>query len=348
VSDGVVDLDVVIDLGPAGEGDVQLGAVIQDLSLTEPRQGPIARLLQVPVSLDAVLFVLRDDRGAIRLSVDAEVPPDGELERGEILGAVAEAIGEQALRALRSAPLRVLNPIVWLIDLLTPGELMGFRDKDLEPLTVIFDPGSSDLDRAQRIALERLADRLEGDDELVLLLRHELGMDDGGPLGTITSPEPMHDRDLIARLAIRRAELLWRRADQEARVRSAFGAGAHADAQVAIAEIQRIEATLGRLERALAGAQDRVGSRSDRMAQRRARAAALGLAQARMVAVREALCAAGLREVDRRVRLGPARYVAADETPRGLVIATPQEELVESEELPDIREEGEQPELGGP
>ena len=81
----------------------RLGAVIQDLSLTEPRQGPIVRLLQVPVSLDALLFVLRDDRGVIRLSIDAEVPPDGALETGEIMGAVAEALGEQSLRALRSA-----------------------------------------------------------------------------------------------------------------------------------------------------------------------------------------------------------------------------------------------------
>lgn len=348
VSDGVLDLDVVLDLGPAGEGDVQVGAVIQDLSLTEPRQGPIVRLLQVPVSLDAVLFVLRDDRGVIRLSVDAEVPPDGELERGELLSAVAEAIGEQSLRALRSAPLRVLNPLVWLIDLLTPGDLMGFRDLDLEPMTVVFAPGSSELDRAQRIALELLAERLEKDDELILLLRHELGVQDGGPMERITSPDAAHDRDLIARLAARRAELLWRRSDQEARTRAAFGAGAYAGAQAAIAEIQRIEATLGRIERALAGAEDRVGSRSDRLAERRARTAALALAEARMVEVRETLCAAGLREADRRVRLGPARYVAAAETPRGIVIATPQEELVETEEVPDIRAEGERPELGGP
>lgn len=349
LSDGVLDLDVVVDLGPAGEADAQVGAVVQDLSLTEPRGGPIQRLLRLPATLDVLLFVLRDDRGRIRLSIDAEVPPDGQLERGEVAGAVIEALGEQSARALRSAPLRVLSPIVALLNLFVPGDIMDWREWRVgEPLAVTFAPGSVALDPPARAALGRLARRLQDHGRLSLLVRHELGSRDQLALDVITRPGPEHDQALVTRLQRRRAELRWERADLEARARAAFVAGQHPAAQTAIAAAQRVEARLGTLEAALFAAEDRLGSHIDRLAERRARTAAGALSLTRLRVVREALCQAGVRDAQRRVRLGPGQHFAAPGTLDGTVVATPWLRLVQSEEVSDSREEGEEPEADGP
>ncbi|MCO5165106.1 MAG: DUF748 domain-containing protein [Planctomycetes bacterium] len=335
VSDGVVDFDLRIDFEEGGAADARLGAVIEDLSLTEPDDGPIARLLKVPVTLDTFLFLLRDERGRIRLDVETVVPAEG-IGRGAIARGVVEAIGRQSVRAGASVPFRVLRPVWWLLDLITPFELFGWRDRDLAPVAVGFEPGRVDLDPASVRALQRLSRRLERHRDLSVLLRHELGMADEEPLQEITRPDPAQDEALVARLQGRRATLLWQREDLAARARTAFAAGQSMEAQRAIARVQTVDADLGRLERALFEAEDRLGSRTDRLADRRARAAARALSEARLAVVREVLCERSGPEVARRVRLGPARYVASEETPHGgVVVATPQVRLVD-EEVPEV------------
>lgn len=348
LSDGALDLDTVVDLGGGGEADVQVGSVIERLSLTEPNNGPIQNLLAVPLSLDAVLFVLRDERGRIRISVDTEVPIGGELERGEIVGAVAEAVGEQALDAAAGLPWRILRPLEWLIDLIIPGTLAELFEQELEPVAVAFEPGQVALGPAQETAIRRLARWLRRNEDIILVLQHDVGTADASLLAGVSDPDPAHDRDLIARLEVGRAELLWRRSDAEARARTAFAAARQDDAQDAIHTIQRLEDALGRIEGSLAQAYDRLGNRSDRLAGRRSRAAAQELAEARLALVRQMLCAAGVRAAEHRVWLGAARYVPTEGAPTyGLVIARPQEPLIEDEESRDILEEdtpGEPPE----
>ncbi|MBX3470381.1 MAG: DUF748 domain-containing protein [Planctomycetes bacterium] len=335
VSDGVVDLDLRIDFEEGGAADARVGAVIEDLSLTEPDDGPIARLLKVPVTLDTFLFLLRDERGRIRLDVETVVPAEG-IGRGAIARGVVEAIGRQTVRAGASVPFRVLRPVWWFLDLITPFELFGWRDRDLAPIVVGFEPGRVDLDPASVRALQRLSRRLERHRDLSVLLRHELGLADEEPLQEITRPDPAQDEALVARLQGRRATLLWQREDLAARARTAFAAGQGMEAQRAIARVQTVDADLGRLERALFEAEDRLGSRTDRLADRRARAAARALSEARLAVVQEVLGEESGPDIARRVRLGPARYVASEETPHGgVVVVTPQVRLVD-EEVPEV------------
>ena len=63
----IVDLEATARFAPDGGLSLRTTTTLAHLDLSEPANGPIRSVLHLPAPLNAVLFALRDEEGAIRI-----------------------------------------------------------------------------------------------------------------------------------------------------------------------------------------------------------------------------------------------------------------------------------------
>ncbi|HEX8341690.1 MAG TPA: DUF748 domain-containing protein, partial [Tepidisphaeraceae bacterium] len=308
--------DVRGDLRMTGTRDLnaQIYPTFNDLSVSEPSNGPIVRFLKLPVNLDAVIFALEDANGAISLPVS--VPIDaGKLETNRVVSSIIGSVSRQILAALGAAPTKALTLGTNLLGI----DFGGNTDKALAPIALAYGAGESQLTAEQQGQLDALVKRLKGDANLQVRLVHALGSDDRAILEQRANPSPEEAGQLGYQLRQRKLELQTRRLQLAAQLRVALASQDNklaAETQTALrVASQQISGT----ERAMDQMLDLLRPGAARQADRRTRQSGVDLGNARLDSVREALLASDVPDIANRIERVPARPDAVEGQAEGRI-----------------------------
>ncbi len=281
-----------------GEDGAQIETtlVFTDLDAKEPKGGPLERVFSLPMTLDSVLFLLRNQDGEHRFSLAF---PAG-AGTGDMVLAGTRAFGELLARALAAAPLRLVGAVI-------PGGGGEHEKKAPRSVGLAFAPGATELPPDAPGALSGVQRELARRGGLSVRLVHELGAGDLEHAERLANPPPERCLELVARLRQRRAELS-RRADEltrEARASYAVGAREAAAATEALREVER---ELAASEQSLDGVLEVLRTDTQRQRAKRTRAASREIGELRVAAAGEAL-RAGLYGPEReRIELVAPRF----------------------------------------
>lgn len=313
LGDGVLDESVRVRMLGANGLSIDSHSSFSHLRVSEAPDGPISRYLRLPMPLDAVLYVLEDAEGRHNVPVDVHVA-DVTPTRSELTGAIVNATATVIARAIAASPFRVVGGITGMIGLGAEPE-----DPKAELERVTFAAGSVEIPPDAEQALVRAAAAVSADTDEVLVVKHVLSAADVERAELLANPPAADVLALVERLRQRRVELTRAhdRAAAEARVH--WAVARTDDARALGAELRAVDDELGEIEAALdrAGALLRPNAETKR--ESRTRAAALRIANQRMLNVRSRLVELGVPE--KRVELRRARFDATGE--RGELVLVP-------------------------
>ena len=303
IDDGVLDLGAQLKWNASGDLCLTSKTVITDLEISESREGWLRKKLELNGPLNEVQWCLRDDDGAIEIEFNPAIPtldpnmsPKSKaIVLGQHLGAaVLETLGKVVARALLRSPFRALKTgtaiLGDVVDLIPGAELLNVVNRPrpvMEPIVLHFAPGDPAATNLELAKLDEIAKRLEGDELLVVSLRHETGGGDLARERVAANPSPRDRRDILARLGVRRADLERERRAALEGERLALRQGLSGDAERDRA--RGLELELATVERALDQVFELEREGAERQAERRTRAACVDLANARLEAVRDAI-----------------------------------------------------------
>jgi hypothetical protein len=287
LEDGV--FDSKLDLRFKGDGSLTASSILllTDLDVSEPPGGPIFRCLRLPAPLNAVVFALRDENGALFIPVDFTLDAGG-VSAGAVADTALSALASVIAGAFANAVKRVALAPISLLD------LDGGETPPVEPVALEFAAGDRALSERELAKLKPLIDRVRDDERLVVRFVHELGGGDVAIAAARANPSPEDCVELSLQIRARREGLAAERAAAAADARAYFGAGNVSRAQAAAARVRELERELAQSEAALDSLYLMLRPGADRQAPRRTRDAGLALGRERLAAVREAL----LRELD--------------------------------------------------
>ncbi|MBL8863092.1 MAG: DUF748 domain-containing protein [Planctomycetes bacterium] len=306
VGDGT--LDASVRLRFRGEEGVRVDSelVFSGLSLSEPKSGPIEAYLTLPVPLDTVLFLLENADGEHRIPVGFTLDAAG-LTRARIAGAAASAAASVIGSAVASAPLRVMSTFTDLFG------ITGGGAEQPPTASVAFGPGDAALPPAAHAALEPLVQKLLADADWVVQVQHRLGAADVERATRLANPPPEVCREIAEGLRARRAEIARSRTELAAEVRADWAAGDSATAAAGTQRLRALDAEAGHLEDALDRVLEHLKPGAERHDAKRARAAALAVARARVEALRAWFVSRGIPRIEERFEAKPPTFdLAAD------------------------------------
>jgi len=313
LDDGVLDAGFDLRFRKDGSMDTEARITFTDVSLSEPPDGPIYRYLHLPAPLDTVLFLLRDEDGAIAVPLSFRIGAGG-MSGGEIARVATETFGVLVANAIAASPFRIVG---------TLGDFVPLGEEEAEteePLALSFGPGDTHLSAAERRLLDGLIERLEDEEELTVTLRHELGGGDIARIAVRANPSRGDCLDLASRLRTRKAEILRAHSETAARARAAYSAGLENDAREASRRLQDLDNELGLTEHALDRILELLRPGAERQAPRRTREACIAVGTARIEAVWRALMDSGVPGIAQRIRLTRPRFTEAEGTAGGRVM----------------------------
>ncbi len=314
VGDGTLDASVRLRFRGAEGVRVDTELVFSDLSLAEPKSGPIETYLTLPVPLDTVLFLLENADGEHRIPVGFTLDEEG-LTTGKITTAAAGAAASVIGSAIAAAPLRVLSTFTDLF-----GITGGVEDPP-PSAQIAFAPGATELSAEARAALAALVAKMRADADFVIQVQHRLGAADVARAEMLANPTPEDCREIAAGLRRRRAELTRERAELAAELRAQWGAGESAIAENTTPRLRAIDAEAGNVEDALDRVLELLKPGAERQRGKRTRAAALAVARQRIEVLRAWLESQGVPKLDARFEAkSPAFEVGASDAP-GSVLA---------------------------
>ncbi|MCB9897681.1 MAG: DUF748 domain-containing protein [Planctomycetes bacterium] len=330
LQDGVLDARAEVRFLDDGSVDTRSEFVFTDLDMSEPDDGPITKWLLLPAPLDTVIFLLRDETGAIHIPLNLALER-GQLSLTEITSVATATLGRLIANAVASSPFRVVSTVGDVG--MGIGGLLGLVDEDEaatpEPPQQIAYPGASlVLSEAGEATLDTLVERLRDEDDLTVVLHHEMGRADLDEAALRANP-PTSDAQAIATgLRQRKLELLEERAQTAARARTASLARMDSEQRGLGRALVEIDRELGLLELSLDHVLDLLRPGAERRAARRTREAALAVAALRLAEVRARLLEAAdgddpeeLQAMGERVRVQRPRFVDDPEMPqRGQVV----------------------------
>lgn len=318
LEDGIFDAGVQLRFKPDGAIAADVDVTFTDLDLSEDPEGPIFRYLHLPAPLDAVLFVLRDENGAIHIPISYTVPADGDTSLAGIAGTAAKTLTIMIGKAIAASPFRVGGTLISMVPLGGDEEAPGEDAVDLS-----FAPGGSALPGSIRDSLDPILERLRNEAHLKLTLRHQLG---GGDLALAmqrAAPRREECLGLSRRLRQRRGELLARRTELASKTRAAYGAGLVVQAHEGSARLRAIDGELGRIENSLDQVLDLLRPGADRRVVRRSRGVSLAIGRARLAAVRRYLLETDIAGIESRVRVRRPQFSEPEGTEGGTVTVMP-------------------------
>ncbi|MCY2959104.1 MAG: DUF748 domain-containing protein [Planctomycetota bacterium] len=293
IGDGTLDASVRMRFRGAEGLRIDSELVFSDLSLQEPKSGPIETYLTLPVTLDTVLFLLKNADGEHRIPIGFTLDEEG-LTTAKITTAAAGAAASVLATAIASAPLRVLS---------TFTDLFGITGGTAKPppgARLLFAAGATELSTESRRALEPLLQKLRADADYVVQVQHRLGAGDVARAEMLANPSPEDCREIAAGLRRRRAELTRERAELAADLRATWGAGELSAAEQATPLLRAIDAEAGNVEDALDHILELLKPGAERQRGKRTRAAALAVARQRIEVLRAWFESQGIRDLERR------------------------------------------------
>lgn len=316
VGDGVFDGAVRARFKGDARVAVDTTLVFSDLSLDEPKSGPIETYLSLPVPLDTVLFLLRNDDGEHRIPVSFTLTEDG-VSAGAIATAAAGAAGSVIASAVAAAPVRVLSTFTDLFG----GD--GGEPSSKSRAELAFAPASAELPDDADATLAPLVQRLRDDDDLVVALQHRFGAADVERARAMANPDRATCLEIVARGRQRRAELARQRAEVAAEARAAYALGREDEGKTLGERLRALDAECGVNEAALDGVLALLQPGAERHADKRTRSAALAVGRARLERLRQELERAGFDDAATRIELrSPAYDVAPSGAPGTIVLVT--------------------------
>lgn len=306
INDGVFDHSLTVDLRGFDGIDVRSTTVFTWLSLSEPPGGPISTYLRLPAPLDTVLFLLRNEADEHRLQLQLHIPAEGPFAAA-IQDVIAEAVLRILAGAVGGAAGRATGMLTGALGL-TGGPTATIQ------VPVAFAPGSS---APAALDLRAVRDALAGDEQLEVVLLHELGASDLQRAEHLATPPPEEIAEHGKRLRMRRDHLLAERPQLAATVEALYGAGRMQEARLRQAELVAHDEVLGDVERTLYEVLGMLADDTPRAQKRRTQAAAKALGAARLAEVQAALASALPGLAKDRVVLRPPRAVPTAELADG-------------------------------
>lgn len=318
IGDGLVDSKLSLSFRGDGGVSIDSKTTFTYLSLSEPPDGPISQYLALPAPLDTVLYLLRDDAGQQTIPLRLNVGADG-VGGGAIARAAGTAIGHMITDALASAPMRLLGPLT---------DVIGLTGAEPEPLSadslgLSFPAGASVADRDQLAELEQLVRRMQQNENLRVVVQHELGGGDVAKVAALANPRPEESAALVTRLRDRKAALERQRAQLSEVTRVQYAVGFLDGARVGTAQLQHLDRERASVEAGLDRVFELLRPGAERRRDQRTRAAALALGQARLERVQAALVASGGPALAERVEVRRARWDQPEGEEGGRVTLTP-------------------------
>ncbi len=289
--------------------------VFTDLSLTEPPDGFLAKLLTLPASLDTVLFILRDAGGSIRIPLSFKVDEEG-LGGGQIAQAAVGAAASLIANAVAGSPYRVAGTI---------GNILG-GDKEepggAETYVVQYGAGVTTLSQEQTEGLAKIRERLRREEDLSVTIRHHLGGGDIEKADRLVNPTATQTQELLARLRYERAELQRVRDELASQARTAYAAGFRESGVSRTRRLQETETQLGLIERALDDLLETMRPGSEYAARRRVHDACVAIGKARLEGLATPLTVEGIPNGDQRITFVPPRFTETNDPAGGNITLT--------------------------
>ncbi len=296
LEDGLLDGGVRLQFGAGGALNVSSELVLTDLGISEPSGGPIASVLRLPAPLDAVMFVLEDEDGAIHVPLDFTVPADG-VSIGGVTELALVTLGRLVTQALANTPFRVGGAALGLLG------LSGGESVPVPPFVLFFDPGGVAISSTEKHRLQSVVEELLGDEKKIVVLEHLLSESDYGLCAGRANPTEAECRLLSEGLRARRSELGRRRAELSADLRASFAVGDLTRGEEVVERLRVIESELGEVEQSLDRVHELLRPGAERRTDDRTGDLCIDLARRRMEELRRFLRASGVPAVDRRIEV---------------------------------------------
>ncbi|MBN1973927.1 MAG: DUF748 domain-containing protein, partial [Sedimentisphaerales bacterium] len=301
LNDGVLDTSVDLRFRKEGTLSTKTQIVFTDLSLTEPPDGFLQKLLALPVSLDTVLFILQDSGGAIKLPVSFKIGEKG-ISGGQIASAAVGATAALIANAVANSPFRIAGTLT---------SVLGIEEKEQKELdTFVFQytPGVTTLSDEQLQKVETLITQLKKDKKLTATIRHELGGGDIEYANTLMNPSSSSTIQLVSKLKQDKTVLYMERDRLASETKAAYAAGISNWTAEKIQLLQETERKIGLKERAIDDLLERIRAGSAHAAGRRTRDASLAIGKARLEEIAEILLTGDIQEKQERIRFITPRY----------------------------------------
>lgn len=321
IGDGSMDASVRVRLRGANGMSITAKSSFHDLSMSEPSGGPISRYLGISMPLESALFALRDSNGEIELSPPTIKMSSSGVSTAEIARVATTAIAKEISLAVARAPLRMTKGVADAAGSLTgkipvvggvTGDIFGgvsslFGGGPEEPLPEIgsieFLPGDVNLLESEQAKLKEAIKRLKNDKKRGIVLIHELTTADIARAAELANPSPDDCRELAIGLRQKKAELYRLRDEVTADARARLLTGQAEQAAVSVERLRTIDTELGRTEVALDQTLAMLQPRAERRRDKRARDAAMQIAEARLASIVDALRAAEISKLDERLEV---------------------------------------------
>jgi hypothetical protein len=311
---GLYDSTVDLRFDPDGAIAVTSKFTLTDLSLSEPHDGPIRRLLNLSVPLDVAIGAVQDADGSISLPVNVSVDPK-HISYTDLGLAAAGGVSQVIVTAIAAAPLKAANDVLGMVGI-------GGGSKQPENLTtkITFSPASAAIGADQTASLTPLLKQLSDDSKLTVTLRNQIGVGDVAIARLRANPTKDQCNALESQLRSRKEELLTLRADTAGRARAQLMSLGSTPAGPVLEQLRAIDRELAATEESLDQVGELLRPGAERLAERRTKAAALEISRQRMKSLQSTLQAAGIA-ADRIKVINPT-FNPAKELDGGVVTLT--------------------------
>ncbi len=310
IGDGILDLSLRTNLRGEEGARIDLKPSLDNLSLSEPAEGPISKFLKLPAPLDTVLFALKDADGEIKIPLSFGVGPSG-VSIAEITGTATAALAKVIASAVAAAPLRVSGAVTGLL---------GFGGEEEEQADQVFEfqfpAGVARLDEAAIEQLYFLRNLLFEDQTAGVVIEHVMSVADWDRATKLANPSAPEALELAAGLREDLSDLLDERELAAERARTRYLVGQE---EAAVEQTQRLLA----LDEELADTRLALGDvlaltrpGAERRAPRRTRATMTSIATTRLNAAEQLLSPAVGETEETRLIVRRARVAEPDEEQR--------------------------------
>ncbi len=323
IGSGTLDFNAQVRLEGDKPGTIKSLSVFSDLSLSEPAGGPISRYLKLPVGLDTVLFVLKNNQGEHRIPLNFEIGENGKISMSNVAAKASAALLGMITEALASAPARAAGEVTDMVGL--GGIFSGDGGKSKYAgltSTIDFEAGAVRIGPAAAESLDEIIKAMEEDPLLEIRATHHFGTADLERAERLVSPNSDEAMTLLRSLRLNRDELARRNAELTSLARSQLLLGEREAFDQTRAELVSVNQALGLTENGIDLVADFLRSGSTRTRKRRVRQASLAMARARINALARILYSKGLTYA--RVDLRPPRMEAPKteegEDPHGRIV----------------------------
>lgn len=315
ISEGTFDGRFDLKSRDNGDLDAKAKLVVTDLQVADSPDAAVQRYLSLPAPLDSVIGLVQAADGSITLPIGFTIR-EGNVNVSEIIASGVGAVSQVLVTAVASAPVKMVTGVASLF-----GDVKGsVQAVEDEPLLLPLDAGVVALPPDANRKLLAVLEEAARNKNMVVDIQHQLGSDEVQLSIRRANPSPQQAAALASQLRQQRAELLSRRdVALAAAVAHASGLATLAN-EDPVLTLRSVQSELASVEQSFDFVFDLLRPGADRDASRRARAAALSLANARLQSVRSLVETVTGKAAAERVRVGVARFNPSGDAASHLVV----------------------------